>query len=62
LSTNQFDPDSISNPFGRYEYGFTPAKGYISMCHLCFEIRRYLVMEKGIKAKELQPRGFYEES
>ena len=44
------------------EYGFTPAKGYISKCHLCFEIRRYLVMEKGVKTKEFQPRGFYEEN
>jgi organic radical activating enzyme len=44
------------------EYGFRPEKGYISKCHLCFEIRRYLVMEKGVKAKEFQPHGFYEES
>jgi len=44
------------------EYGFTPAKGYNSKCHLCFEIRRYLVMEKGVKAKEFQPRGFYEDN
>ncbi len=43
------------------EYGFTPAKGYISKCHLCFEIRRYLVMEKGVEAQEFQPRAFYEE-
>ena len=44
------------------EYGFRPAKEYISKCHLCFEIRRYLVMGKGVKAKEFQPHGFYEES
>ena len=44
------------------EYGFTPAKGYISKCHLCFEIRRYLVMEKSVEAQEFQPRGFYEEN
>jgi hypothetical protein len=44
------------------EHGFSPKKGYISKCHLCFEIRRYLVMERSIKAKEFQPHGFYEES
>jgi len=44
------------------EYGFKPSMGYISKCHLCFEIRRYLVMEKGVKAREFQPYGFYEQS
>ena len=43
------------------EYGFTPTKGYISKCHLCFEIRRYLVIDKGIKAREFQPNDFYEQ-
>jgi organic radical activating enzyme len=44
------------------EYGFRPAKGYISKCHLCFQIRRYLVMEKGVKTKEFEPHSIYEES
>jgi len=44
------------------EYGFKPSTGHISKCHLCFEIRRYLVMEKGVKAREFQPNGFYEQS
>ena len=48
--------------FASDEYGFTPAKGYISKCHLCFEIRRYLVMEKGVEAEEFQPNGLYKES
>ncbi|MBW1784616.1 MAG: radical SAM protein, partial [Deltaproteobacteria bacterium] len=43
-------------------YGFKPLAGYISKCHLCFEIRRYLVRDKGIKAREFQPDGFYEHS
>lgn len=42
------------------EYGFEPSKGYISKCHLCFEIRRYLVTKKKIKAKEFGPKDFYE--
>ncbi len=41
-------------------YGFQPSKDYISKCDLCFEIRRYLVLERKINSRELQPRGFYE--
>ena len=44
------------------EYGFEPSKEYLSKCHLCFEIRRFLALEKGVESRELQPRGFYESS
>ncbi len=41
------------------EYGFTPGDTYISKCHLCFDIRQYLVMNKNIKSHELMPEDFY---
>ncbi len=44
------------------EYDFKLSTGYISKCHLCFEIRRYLIIDKGIKAREFQPNDFYEQS
>jgi sugar phosphate isomerase/epimerase len=40
--------------------GFKPAAAYISKCHLCLEIRRYLALEKQIGSPELQPLPFYE--
>jgi hypothetical protein len=42
------------------KFGFTPCEGYLSKCHLCFEIRRYLVAEKRIKTIELQPFELYD--
>jgi organic radical activating enzyme len=42
------------------KYGFKGMESYISKCHLCMDIRRYLVIEKNIKAREFQPRDFYE--
>jgi hypothetical protein len=41
-------------------YDFRPSKGYVSKCHLCFDLRRYLVLNKGIISRELQPKGYYE--
>lgn len=41
-------------------YGFEPAERYLSKCHLCFDIRRYLVLDKNVDFKELQPSGHYE--
>ena len=41
-------------------YGFQPSRDYMSKCDLCFEIRRYLVLERKIDSRELQPKGFYE--
>jgi hypothetical protein len=39
--------------------GFKAADAYLSKCHLCFEIRKYLVIEKRVESKELQPKGIY---
>jgi hypothetical protein len=41
------------------DYGFKPQAAYISKCHLCFHIRKFLILECGIKSPELQPRDFY---
>ena len=43
-------------------YDFRPSNGYLSKCHLCFDIRRYMVMEQGVASRELQPKGFYEQT
>jgi len=48
--------DLVSN-----RYNFKPSQEYISKCHLCFDIRRYLVLEQGLNSRELQPKGFYED-
>jgi len=40
--------------------GFRAAASYISKCHLCLEIRSYLVLQKEVRTPELQPLGFYE--
>jgi hypothetical protein len=46
----------------RKGYGFQPEGEYISACHLCTEIRAYLVLRPGVAASiELQPAGFYRE-
>jgi organic radical activating enzyme len=41
-------------------YDFTPAGGYLSKCHLCLDLRRYLVLDKGVTGAELRPQAFYE--
>jgi hypothetical protein len=41
-------------------YNFKPSDGHMSKCDLCFDIRRYLVLDRGIASKDLQPKGFYE--
>lgn len=41
-------------------YGFEAAEEYLSKCHLCTEIRRYLALEKKGEFSELQPMAFYE--
>jgi len=40
--------------------GFQAAASYISKCHLCLEIRSYLVLKRQVQTWELQPRAFYE--
>ena len=41
-------------------YDFKPSDGYMSKCDLCFDIRRYLVLDRGVASRDLQPKGFYE--
>ena len=41
-------------------YGFVPLQAtYATECQLCYEIRRYLVIERGIRSRELEPSGHY---
>jgi hypothetical protein len=42
------------------KYAFKPSHGYMSKCHLCLDLRRYLVVDQGMTHTELQPRAFYE--
>lgn len=42
------------------EHDFPAAGAYLSKCHLCQEIRRFLVMDQELAYTELAPRGFYE--
>lgn len=41
------------------EHGYTPKKEYISKCHLCYDIRKHLVINKNIRTPELQPVEYY---
>jgi hypothetical protein len=43
------------------EYGFEPAGGYMSKCHLCFDLRRHLILEEKVDSFELQPKSFYDQ-
>lgn len=40
-------------------YNFEPQESYLSKCHLCIDIRKYLVIEKKIQSPELNPEEFY---
>jgi hypothetical protein len=45
--------------FGVKEFGYKELEdGYISKCHLCLDIRRYIVSLTG-DYNELSPREFY---
>jgi len=42
------------------KYNFTPSKSkYALKCELCYDVRRFLVVEKEVDSKELQPHGHY---
>lgn len=42
------------------KYNFKPQEeGYISKCHLCFDIRHFLVNKQNINSPDLQPLEFY---
>ena len=43
----------------REEYNFVPQRFYMSKCHLCQEIRKYLVINQNVNSIELQPLEFY---
>lgn len=43
------------------EHGFKARPYYISKCELCFDIRRFLVLEKKIGTREFGPEHFYED-
>ena len=45
--------------YARKEFGFSIGHEYLSKCHLCQEIRKFLVVEKGYQSQELQPVEFY---
>ena len=41
-------------------HGYRPGRdGYPSKCALCFEVRRFLVVERGVASPELRPEGHY---
>lgn len=41
------------------KYGFEPESEYGGKCHLCYEIRKYLVRTKGLDTADLKPTGHY---
>ena len=43
------------------KYEFKPGDKYLNKCHLCLEIRKYLVNGINIESMELQPKQYYEE-
>lgn len=46
--------------YAQDRYGVTPpAAEYASKCHLCYALRRVLVVEKDVNSIELQPYGHY---
>jgi hypothetical protein len=48
--------------FGRREFGYKEREdGYVSKCHLCFDIRKY-IMSQTKEFKELSPRELYKQA
>lgn len=45
--------------FAVCEYSFKATDKYFSKCHLCYDIRRFLVIQKNVKSSDLQPLCFY---
>ncbi len=43
------------------EFGYQSKEGYVSKCHLCQDIRRFLVLEKGEALEEFGPEQYYKE-
>ena len=42
------------------KYGYKPLREYLTKCDLCFDIRQHLIAQVGVRCKELQPMGYYE--
>ncbi|MBW2172993.1 MAG: 4Fe-4S cluster-binding domain-containing protein [Deltaproteobacteria bacterium] len=42
------------------KHGFKSSERYLSKCHLCLDLRRHLVLDRGLEYSELQPLAFYE--
>jgi hypothetical protein len=46
--------------FAAKKYGFEPSQpAYVSKCHLCYEIRRFLAVDMEVESRELSPAGHY---
>lgn len=46
--------------YAAQKYAFRASQpAYASKCELCYEVRRFLVVDKEVDSKELQPRGHY---
>ncbi|MGM0530090.1 MAG: 4Fe-4S cluster-binding domain-containing protein [Bacteroidota bacterium] len=45
----------------REVYGFSPQKEYLNKCHLCNDIRLFLIREKHLDSPELKPDGYYQQ-
>lgn len=43
----------------RSKYDYKPKAEYLSKCHLCYDIRSFLVKEHRVDSPDLQPREFY---
>ncbi len=46
--------------YAKSEYQFRPAEKYLNKCHLCNDIRSYLVLGKKLRSTELQPEEYYQ--
>ena len=42
------------------EFGFQSSESYMSKCHLCLDLRRHVVLDRGMAPRDLQPTAFYE--
>ncbi|MGI6537677.1 MAG: radical SAM protein [Caldicoprobacterales bacterium] len=45
--------------FAAEEYGYKPKSEYAGKCDLCYDIRSYLTLEKGLNLPDLQPANHY---
>jgi hypothetical protein len=41
------------------KHDFKPSRRYLSKCHLCLDLRRHLIFDRGAEYSELRPVGFY---